>query len=78
MQKRSMLISAGNWQSPFLYQFRCFQSRSLGCNFQMLFARKRGIAHPSFLYENELLRHCLSYYLKRTAMFLILEVPGIL
>ena len=55
MQKRSMLISAGNWQSSFLYQCRCFQSRSLGCNFQTLFARKRGVAHPVFLYENELL-----------------------
>ena len=58
----------------FLYQFRRFQNRNLGCNFQTLFARKRGLAHPYFLYENESLRHCLSYYLRRMATFLVLEV----
>ena len=58
----------------FLYQFRRFQNRNLGCNFQTLFARKRGLAHPYFLYENESLRHCLSYYLGRMATFLVLEV----
>ena len=58
----------------FFYQFRCFQKRNLGCNFQTLFARKRGLAHPNFLYENELLRHFLSYYLRRMATFLVLEI----
>ena len=48
MQKRSMLIRAANWQSPFLNQFRCFQNRNLGCNFQILFTRKRGFVHPYF------------------------------
>ena len=42
----------------FLIPFRCFQNRNLGCNFQTLFARKRGLSHPYFLYENESLRHC--------------------
>ena len=37
----------------FFIPFRCFQSRNLECNFQTLFARKRGFAHPYFLYENE-------------------------
>ena len=45
----------------FLYQFRCFQNRNLGCNCQTLFARKRGLANPYFLHENESLRHCLSH-----------------
>ena len=74
MRKSSMLIMAANWQSSFLYQFRCFQKKNLGCNFQTLFAQKRGLAHPYFLYENESLRHCLSYYLRRMATFLVLEV----
>ena len=50
------------------------QYRDLQCNFQTLFARERGLAHPNFLYENESLRHCLSYYLRRMATFLVLEV----
>ena len=50
------------------------QYRGLGCNDQTLFARKRGLAHPNFLYENELLRHFLSYYLRRMATFLVLEI----
>ena len=54
--------------------FRCFQNTNLGCSFQTLFARKRGLAHPCFLCENESLRHCLSYYLRRMAMFLVVEV----
>ena len=41
MSKRSMQIGDANWQSSFLYQFRCFQNRNLGSNFQTLFARKR-------------------------------------
>ena len=49
----------------FLYQFRRFQNRNLGCNFQTLFARKRGLATPYFFYENKSLRHCLLYYLRR-------------
>ena len=58
----------------FLNQFRSFQNRNLGCNFQTLFARKRGLAHPYSLYGNKSLRHCLSYYLRRMATFLFLEV----
>ena len=58
----------------FLYQFHCFQNRNLGCNFQKLFARKRGLAHPYFLYEKESIRHCLSYDLVRVSTFLVLEV----
>ena len=50
------------------------QYRDLQCNFQTLFARERGLAHPNFLYENESLRHYLSYYLRRMATFLVLEV----
>ena len=53
MQKRSMLTRAANWQLSFLYQIRRFQNRYLGCNFQTLLARKRGLADPFFLYENE-------------------------
>ena len=41
----------------FLYHSRRFQNRNLGCNFQTLLARKRGLAHPFFLYENESLQH---------------------
>ena len=74
MQKRSMLTRAANWQLSFLYQIRRFQNRNLGCNFQTLLARKRGLAHPFFLYENEPSRYYLSYYLRRMATFLILEV----
>ena len=59
MQKRSMLARAANWQLCFLYQIRRFQNINLGCNFQTL-ARRRGLAHPCFLYENEPPR----YYLK--------------
>ena len=58
----------------FLYQFRRFQNRNLGCNFQTLFSWKRGLANPYFLYENESLRHCLLYYLRRMATFSVLEV----
>ena len=50
------------------------QCRDLGCNVQTLFSRKLDLAHPNFLYENESLRHCLSYYLRRMATFLVLEV----
>ena len=32
----------------FLYHFRRFENRNLGCNFQTLFARKRGFATRSF------------------------------
>ena len=31
-----------------------FQNINLGCTFQMLLARKRGLAHSYFLYENEI------------------------
>ena len=74
MRKRSMLIRAANWQSSFSYQYRYFQNRNLGCNFQTLFVQKRSLAHPYLLYENESFRHCLSYYLRRMATFLVLEV----
>ena len=69
-----MLITAANWQSFLLYQFLCFQNRNLGCIYLTLFARKRGLAHLYFLYENESLRHCLSYYFRRMTTFLVLEV----
>ena len=58
----------------FFIPFHCFQNRNLGCNFQTLLARKQGLAHPYFLYENESLRHCLSYDLRRMATFVVLEV----
>ena len=74
MQKHSKLIRAANWKLSFLYQICRFQNRNLWCNFQTLLARKRGLAHPFFLYGNESLRHYLWYYLKRMATFLILEV----
>ena len=48
MKRRSILIRAANWQSFFLYQFRCSWNRNLGYNFQTLFARKRVLAHPYF------------------------------
>ena len=51
----------------FLCQFCCFQNRSLRCSFQTFFARKRGLAHRYFLYENESLRQCLSCDLRRMA-----------
>ena len=53
----------------FLFQFRRFQNRNLGFNFQTLFARKRGLAHPYFLYENESLRHCLMILEKNGNVF---------
>ena len=31
-----------------LYQSRRFQNRNLGCNFQTLFSRKRGLENPTF------------------------------
>ena len=74
MRKRSMVIRDANCESSFLYQFRCFQNRNLGCNAQMLFTRKRGIAYYYFLYENQSLRHCLSYYLRRMTTFFVIEV----
>ena len=74
MQKRSMLTRAANWQLSFLYQIRRFQNKNLGCNFQTLLARNLGLAHPFFLHENECFLHYLWYYLRRMAMFLILEV----
>ena len=58
----------------FFYQFRCFQNKNLGWNFQSFFARNGGHAHPYFSYENEALRHWLSYYLRRMTTFLVLEV----
>ena len=41
----------------FIIPFRCFQNRNFGCNFQTLFAGKRGLAHPYFLYENDIVFH---------------------
>ena len=58
----------------FFIPFPYFQNRNLGCNFQTLFARKRGLAQLYFLYENESLRHCVSYDLRRMATFVVLEV----
>lgn len=42
--------------------------------FQILFVQKRGLAHAYVLYENESLKHCLSYDLIPMATFLFLEV----
>ena len=41
---------------------------------QRLFARKLDLANPYFLYENESLQHCFSYYLRRVATFLVFVV----
>ena len=65
MQKRPMLKREN--------RNRNFQNRNFGWNFQTLFARKRGLAHPYFSYENESLRHCFSYDLRRMATFVVLE-----
>ena len=78
MQKRSMLTRAANWQLSFLYQIRRFQNRNLGCNFQTLLARKRGLAHPFFLYENEPPRYYLNPWglvFPRSALFFRSWVP---
>ena len=72
MRKHSETFHANkgcNLAIVFLYQFRHFQNRNLGCNFQTLFARKRGLAHPYFLYENESLRHCLMILEKNGNVF---------
>ena len=41
-----MLIRATNWELSFLYQLRGFRN-----TFQALFARKRGLTHPYFVYK---------------------------
>ena len=74
MRKRPMLTRAANWQLQFLNQHDHFQNRNLWYTFQMLFARKRGLAHPYFLYENESIQHCLSYDLRQTATFLVFVI----
>ena len=61
MRKRSMLIRARNWQLLFLYQLCCFQNGNLLYTFQTLFARKRGLARPYFVYENESLQLSVPY-----------------
>ena len=55
--ERFMLIRAAKWRLSFLYQFRRFQKRNLGCNFQTLFARKHVLAHSYILYS------ILSYFI---------------
>ena len=45
-KKCSMLIRAANWELSFLYQLRGFRN-----TFQALFARKRGLTHPYFVYK---------------------------
>ena len=57
-----------------LNQLLCFQNRNLWNTFQTLFLRKRGLAHPYFLYENELLQHFLPYDIRDVGTFLGLEV----
>ena len=57
-----------------LNQLRYFQNRNLWNTFQTLFSRKRGLAHPFFLYENELLQHFLPYDIRQMGTFLGLEV----
>ena len=47
---------------------------TLWYTFQTLFALKQGLAHLYFLYENELLKNCLSYDLGKMATLLVLEV----
>ena len=74
MPKGLMLIRVNNWQLLFLYQLRHFPNRNLWYTFQTLFALKRGLVHPYFLYENESLQHCLSYDMKQMATFLGLVV----
>ena len=57
-----------------LYQFLHFQNRNFWYTYQTSFARKRGLAHPYFLYENKSLHHCLSYDLRQMSTLLVLEV----
>ena len=37
-------------------------------------ARKRNLAHPYFLYENESFQHCLSYEMRQMVMSLVFDV----
>ena len=57
----------------FFMQFHIFQNRNLGCNFQTLLERKQGVPYTYFLYENESIRHCFSYYSRKMAAFLVLD-----
>ena len=74
MRTRSMVIRATNWQLLFLYQIRCVQDRNLWYIFQTLFAQKRGVVLPCFLYELESFQQCLSYDLRQIATFSVFEV----
>ena len=49
------------------------QNKNFWYFFQRLFARRRGLVHPYFLYENESLQHCISYDLKQMAIVLVIE-----
>ena len=42
---------ATNWLLLFSYQLRCFQSRNLWYTSQTLFAPKRGLAQPFFIWK---------------------------
>ena len=42
--------------------------------FQTLITKKRGVAHPYFLYENESIHHYLLYSLRKMVTLLVLEV----
>ena len=57
----------------FLYQLRRFQNGNFWYVFQTLFAQKRGLAHPYFLYKNESPQHCFSYDLRKMEKCLVLK-----
>ena len=53
MRKRSMLITADNWQLSFLYQLRRFQKRGFPYTFQTLFAQKQRLVYPYFYIKTD-------------------------
>ena len=57
----------------YLYQLHRFRNGNFWYIFEMLFAQKRGLAHPYFLYKNESPQHYFSYDLRKMTKIFSLQ-----
>ena len=60
MSKHAETFYANNVCKLVIVIFIQFQNKNFWYTFRTLFARKRGLAHFNFLYENESHQYCIS------------------
>ena len=74
MQKRSMLIRAANWQSPYLYDFAVFKIEILDAIFKGYLHENEALHTPTFYIKMNHFGIIYSYDLRRMATYVFLEV----